>query len=500
MSDRMLSDEILLGLIKKNGGGGGGTTNYNDLSNQPQINGNTLVGDKSASDLGLVAAEAGKGLSENDFTDEDKAIVGGVTAALAGKQDTLTFDDVPTANSNNPVKSGGVYSALTDKATMLTGVTTPTQSEGEDGDVYLKLGFDSLSFKYIRFKVNAIKSGSLTQMARFKFWDSSDNALSYPTGTQVVSDPSSTGAEGVQNLITDSGKFLVTGLPTVTFTFPDDALLDLSTYIKYGWYTANDQPSRDPVSWELSASNDGTTWLSLDSVVNAEVPDTRSVLAFKGEYKQLGATKIENIYFKDGSWIKDQFAKQNEVESALALKQNATDNNLETDAKTIVGAINEHEGDIDSLKSGLTNKEPLGGTNTGNKTFYVGDKLYLKTDNEGGNIVIKSPTNIAYEADAYNGSFRFRTTKSGVGKSITWDGMSDVNLNAMPKIYHGTVTSDSVYGSIGVPNATNSLIVLVGNDVKSYHLEYNNPNVFILRDENNNPIKNTSVEIMAMYI
>jgi len=89
MKDRMLSDEILLGIInsKSGGGGGGGTSNYNDLSNQPQINGNTLVGNKTASDLGLVAAEAGKGLSSNDYTDDDKAIVGGVTAALADKAD-----------------------------------------------------------------------------------------------------------------------------------------------------------------------------------------------------------------------------------------------------------------------------------------------------------------------------------------------------------------------------------------------------------------------------
>jgi hypothetical protein len=31
---------------------------------------------------------------------------------VAAKQDALTFDNVPTENSNNPVKSGGVYSAL----------------------------------------------------------------------------------------------------------------------------------------------------------------------------------------------------------------------------------------------------------------------------------------------------------------------------------------------------------------------------------------------------
>lgn len=44
------------------GGGGGGTTNYNELNNRPQINGTTLTGNKSASDLGLL------GLVEVDGT------------------------------------------------------------------------------------------------------------------------------------------------------------------------------------------------------------------------------------------------------------------------------------------------------------------------------------------------------------------------------------------------------------------------------------------------
>lgn len=33
--------------------GGGGTDNYNELNNKPSINGEVLVGDKSAEDLGL---------------------------------------------------------------------------------------------------------------------------------------------------------------------------------------------------------------------------------------------------------------------------------------------------------------------------------------------------------------------------------------------------------------------------------------------------------------
>ena len=39
-----------------------------------------------------------------------------LATALAGKQDTLTFDNAPTENSQNPVKSGGVYTAVHNEA------------------------------------------------------------------------------------------------------------------------------------------------------------------------------------------------------------------------------------------------------------------------------------------------------------------------------------------------------------------------------------------------
>lgn len=57
----------------------GGVGTYADLPDKPSINGNELSGNKTGAQLGL--------------------------------QNTLTFDNVPTANSTNPVKSGGVYSA-----------------------------------------------------------------------------------------------------------------------------------------------------------------------------------------------------------------------------------------------------------------------------------------------------------------------------------------------------------------------------------------------------
>ena len=45
-----------MGVIYKNGvsyGGGGGSGDYEDITNKPQINGNTLEGNLTAADLGL---------------------------------------------------------------------------------------------------------------------------------------------------------------------------------------------------------------------------------------------------------------------------------------------------------------------------------------------------------------------------------------------------------------------------------------------------------------
>ena len=52
---------------------------------------------------------------------------GGVASALSGKQDTLTFDDVPTENSNNPVKSYGIYNCTYNRKNLnYTNASTTT--------------------------------------------------------------------------------------------------------------------------------------------------------------------------------------------------------------------------------------------------------------------------------------------------------------------------------------------------------------------------------------
>lgn len=101
-----------LAILKKMvaGGGGSGTDNYNDLSNLPQINGETLAGNKTAENLGLQDALTFDSEPTEDST--NPVASGGVYNALAGKQDNLTFDGVYNASTNKAATESTVTNAI----------------------------------------------------------------------------------------------------------------------------------------------------------------------------------------------------------------------------------------------------------------------------------------------------------------------------------------------------------------------------------------------------
>ncbi len=154
-------EELLIELkeaIEAGGGGGGGTTNYNGLSNKPQINSVTLQGNKSLADLGIVFPTIDAALS----TASENAVQNKVVkTALDAKQAVLTFDNAPTQNSNNPVTSGGIYTALAGKQATLTFDATPTAgsnnpvtSAGILSALNLKVNLTALANYYNKTEVN----------------------------------------------------------------------------------------------------------------------------------------------------------------------------------------------------------------------------------------------------------------------------------------------------------------------------------------------------------
>ena len=54
------------------------------------------------------------------------------------------------------------------------------------------------------------------------------------------------------------------------FQFPADAAFN-----GYRWATANDEEGRDPKSWTISGSNDGSTWETLHTVSGFTASSTR---------------------------------------------------------------------------------------------------------------------------------------------------------------------------------------------------------------------------------
>lgn len=115
-------------MASSEGGGGGGTTDYADLSNKPEINGNQLIGNKMAADLGLQPTVDTTHKLDADLVDDStsghKFAWSGTQAAYAQAAasipagtpviitDDTDIDTVPTQGSNNPVTSDGIYREL----------------------------------------------------------------------------------------------------------------------------------------------------------------------------------------------------------------------------------------------------------------------------------------------------------------------------------------------------------------------------------------------------
>lgn len=65
-----------------------------------------------------------------------------------GKQNALTFDDAPTSNSGNPVKSGGVYTALSGKQNNLSEAQMAAANSGATADKINKIAVNENNISY----------------------------------------------------------------------------------------------------------------------------------------------------------------------------------------------------------------------------------------------------------------------------------------------------------------------------------------------------------------
>lgn len=89
----------------------------------------------------------GKGLSEADYTNAEKTklmalpTVEQLIQLLSGKQDSLTFDNVPTENSENPVTSAGIHEAIKN---FITKAVSDLENYYTKSQTYTKSEVDTL--------------------------------------------------------------------------------------------------------------------------------------------------------------------------------------------------------------------------------------------------------------------------------------------------------------------------------------------------------------------
>ncbi len=169
------------------GGGGGGTTNYNNLTNKPSIEGQQLVGNKTASDLGLATTselngKVDKVTGSSLMTSAQATKLDGIEAGAEvnvqadwnqanssaddyiknkptlGAAAEKNVDTVPTENSGNLITSGAVYDAVqggggggTDLTPKLISVTNNIISQDD---------FDNVIAKRLPYKTSETGYGS----------------------------------------------------------------------------------------------------------------------------------------------------------------------------------------------------------------------------------------------------------------------------------------------------------------------------------------------------
>lgn len=149
------------------------------------------------------------------------------------------------------------------------------------------------NFRYLRIIVNTLRGNTTVfQVSEIKILLKTGESMPWPAETLVTSTMKETSeAESPKKLIDGS---VETKFCSVHFSPGAQINIDLKSnildrkeYTSWQWFTANDSPERDPVSFELQGSVDGSDFLTLDSVTNASITTTRNILAYTGNFQKI---------------------------------------------------------------------------------------------------------------------------------------------------------------------------------------------------------------------
>lgn len=120
-----------------------------------------------------------------------ESVVETLTGLISQKQDALTFDSTPTANSSNPVTSGGIKTALDAKQNAIT-VTTNTTDPTDDDTIIMQANGVSNTTTFLRRKLSYLwnyiqsKISSVLGLTSTNYGGTSAKATSDASGNVIT--------------------------------------------------------------------------------------------------------------------------------------------------------------------------------------------------------------------------------------------------------------------------------------------------------------------------
>ena len=195
-----------------------------------------------------------------------------LTTLLGGKQDTLTFDSAPTPGSENPVRSGGVYTAVNDEKTARQNVDQSLQNAIEA--ILLLIPSAATALNQLADK-NFVNSSIATSTATFRGTYNlvSDLHLS-------ISATHSDIAAALANIVSgeDENDYAFVQIPTSADTPTEIRVTERYKYNGSAWAYEYDLNNSGYTAAQWAAINSGITQVLVGKLSNLPTADELTTL------------------------------------------------------------------------------------------------------------------------------------------------------------------------------------------------------------------------------